>query len=432
MPDFARKHIRLIAELPKEGIIGDEAYGEYSKKGWFLYFWKEARPQTAFYTASAKIMPFFNELFELPAEWDADPAALDGSSPFMNVANMLVYKDSVAADQRVKKLKPKKKFDDVSDGTLKTLLTECLRIGFEKIPVQSTTGLGNVSSPDLMFARHSLILDESHKYSVGWRGDSRSMKDLEQAGGFLSKAESDQVPPSGGMSYAESINLRTDWNPFKDPAVRAQYYYRKEQQDNCLHSVVSVTLDFVTASTFPKLEDLVGGWLKGKALDKSASVDAPPDELKPKLCDATIGGKQVKRIADQNTLFLVVLFGGFFDTQKRQQSGSFPEVAVKRIPANNIVGVLSYIRVFHTLNEADGFTVLWDPVKSQRPSREKCNAVAGDEKIGGLLWRDVRKQYDTVKHSMPFRACWTGTGGKKLENPLAITGYVKYPNGRFL
>jgi hypothetical protein len=432
MADFARKHMRLIAELSKEAIIGDAAYDEYSKKGWFLYFWKEARAQSAFFSRSAQIVPFFNELFHLPVEWDKDPARLDANDDFENAANMLAYKNNVPAARRITALRPKKPFDDVLNDTLKALLLECLKVGFEKIPVRNVGGLGEVATPDLMFARHSLILDESHSYSVGWRGDTRSMVDLEKAGGFLSKAASDQKPASGAMSYAESINLRADWNPFKDPDIRSHYYYRKEQQDNCLHSVVSVTLDFVTASSFPKLEDLVGGWMKGQTIAPTATIDAPPDELKPHLCDVTIAGRKVKRLAAQNKLFLVVLFGGFFDTQKRQQSGSFPEVAVKQVPANNIVGVVSYIRVFHSLKESDGFTVIYDPMQSELPSRDKCKALSGDDAIGNRLWLQVYKQFSAVRNTMPFRACWTGTGGKKLENPLAITGSIKNAAGKYL
>jgi hypothetical protein len=35
MPDFERKHIKLISEPPMKAIIGTEPCEEYDRKGWF-------------------------------------------------------------------------------------------------------------------------------------------------------------------------------------------------------------------------------------------------------------------------------------------------------------------------------------------------------------------------------------------------------------
>ena len=239
---------------------------------------------------------------------------------------------------------------------------------------------------------------------------------------------------------AEKINLREAWNPFSDPTIRAHYYYRREQQDNCLHTVVSVTLDFTTASTFPKLEDLIGSAMKGAALKPTDTVDNPPAALKPKLCSVRTGaGKPLQRYADKQQLYLVVLFGGFFDTQRKQAgekeiadaSGTFPEVAVKRIPANNILGCLSFVRVFHGLTEAEGFTAVFDEKGSLRPTIEACEGFAGDQRIARNLLRELTRQFNAIAGSMPFRACWTGTGGQRLPNPLRIVS-VQGADGSYL
>jgi len=438
MPGFTRAHMKLISELPKEAMV-TPGYGEYSKEGWFLYFWKEARQAGGFLTKSADILPFFNELFQVPPEWVANP--IDNAK--FETGTYLSYKPSVNPTDRVQTLTYASSWTAVSDTNLRRCLNACLAVGFEKVQA-TAVGLGNLTNLNspLAFARHSLILGHSHCYTIGWRGDSRSLGDLQRAGGFLPKADSDQPSPDlhDQRSYAEKINLRTHWHPFSDPITRSHYYYRREQQDNCLHTVVSVGLDFVTASTFPKVEDLIGSALGGRALGPSDTIDRPPLALVPRLCDVRIAGHTpVKRFADKQQLYLVVLFGGFFDTQRKQagdkeiadSQGTFPEVAVKRVPADNILACLSFVRVFHGLTEAEGFTAVFDAKGSKRPTIEGCQAFAGDFQIGRNLFRELTAAFDKITNSMPYRARWTGSGGEKLLGSLRINS-VQSPSGAYL
>ncbi len=440
MPGFTRAHLKLLSELPKEALV-TSGYEEYGKEGWFLYFWKEARPQAGFMSRSADVLPFFNELFQVPAEWVATP--LDAQRYIVG-GGIIDYQPKVADNDRIKTLAYVSTWAAVGDATLLRLLKACLAVGFQKVST-SGSGLGNLTDLDspLAFARHNLILDRDHSYTVGWRGDGRSLGDLRTAGGFLPKADSDKPSPDphDKRSYAEKINLREAWNPFSDPLIRAHYYYRRMQQDNCLHTVVSVTLDFVTASTFPKLEDLIGSAMKGVPLKPADTVDNPPAALEKRLCKVRIrGGKPIRRFADRQQLYLVVLFGGFFDTQRNQAGdkeiaeakGTFPEVAVKKIPANNILGSLSFVRVFHGLTEAEGFTAAYDDKRSMRPTIDACEAFAGSGAIARNLLRELTKQYDALVRLMPLHACWTGTGGRKVDDkPLAIES-VQSADGLYL
>jgi len=438
---FEKKHMKLLTHLPKEKLVR-EGWTEYSKDGWFLYFWKEARQQAGIESRTAEVLPFFNEMYEVPADWD--PQNL---GPDLELAGQFIFFKAGMSEAEVDeklapiKLKYKSSWDGVSDANLLKCLKACLAAGFERIRADTSVNpLGNVSDTNssLVFARHSLILDNDHSYSVGWRGDSRTMTELRDAGGFLSKADSDKKDPHTQLSYADKINLRAPWNPFSDPKVRCDYYYRKMQQDNCLHTVVSVTMDFVTAASFPKLEDLIGGLLGGRKLKASETVESPPAELKSKMCNVRVRGKDIVRFADSQQLYLVVLFGGFFDTQARQRGKntgdndkSFPEVAVKQIPVNGILGSVTFVRVFHGLTENEGFTALWNIGASKRPERDACIAFAGEENIGLSLWNELRKQYRATTNSMPLRARWTGSGGKKMADPLDVMS-VKTPDGKKL
>jgi len=431
MPGFTRAHMKLIGELGKEALVR-QGYSEFSKEGWFLYFWKEARAQGGFIGKSAEILPFLNELYAVPPEWVANP--LDATRYV--AGTYLDYQPTVPANRRVQALTYASSWETVSDANLLRCLNACLGVGFERVRA-TTNDLGNLAdlNSPLAFTRHNMVLDRDHSYTVGWRGDGRRLSDLRTAGGFLPKADSDQPSPDphDQRSYAEKINLRQPWHPFSLPATRSHYYYRREQQDNCLHTVVSVTLDFITASTFPKLEDLVASAMSGQPLQPADTLDNPPPGLLPRLATVrSVGAKPVRRFADKQQLYLVVLFGGFFDTQRKQSGdqeideghGSFPEVAVKRIPANNILGCLSFVRVFHGLTEADGFTAVFDEKGSTRPTIERCEGFAGNQKLARNLLRELTRQFNAIATSMPYRACWTGTGGQRLPNPMRLLSVV--------
>ena len=412
MADFVKKHLKLITESTREALIHED-YWEFSRQGWFLYFWKEARDQAGINGRAADVLPFFNELYVLPDEWDLSKpeCQIEEQGPFYG------YKGAVAIGQRVKVLayKPGKTWDNVDDNVLYRLLDACLKVGFERIRVvPQGNELGEIATDSpLAFARHCLILDQAHQYSLGWRGDSRSLKDLSTAGGFKSKAQSD----NGGLpdSYAEKIQTRKPWHPFSRPENRSDYYFRKMQQDNCLHTVVSITLDFVTASTFPKVEDMLATLFNGHEIKPGDTVDGLAKPFKDKLCKVVTGtGKKEFRYADRQQLYLVLLFGHFFDTQKRQSGNPFPEVAVKQIPVKNILGSLSFVRVFNGLHEAEGFTAFYDAKNSKGPSMERIQAFAGEQSLARTLWPKLQEEWNKIVTSMPYHARWTGSGGQKF------------------
>lgn len=428
MADFVRKHLKLLLETSREALIHDP-YEEFSKEGWFLYFWKEARDQDGIYRNSGEVLAFFNDLYELPKQWDLTGPAnqLEEPGPFY------AYKGGVPEGERVKVLgyKDGKNWGNVDDQILFNLLNACLKVGFERIKVvPNGNELGEIQADSpLAFARHSLILGNDHHYTLGWRGDGRDLGQLKDAGGFINKAQSEVRAKGESESYAEKILARKPWNPFSKPENRCDYFYRKMQQDNCLHTAVSVTLDFVTASTFPKLEDMLGSLFGGYVIQPSATVEGLPDHLRNKLCRVVTGtGKKLFRYADRQQLYLVVLFGAFFDTQKRQASNPFPEVAVKRIPIRDILGSLSFVRVFDGLQESQGFTAHYDQAKSVWPTMERMIAFTGDWAIARSLWPTLHEEITKITTSMPFHARWTGSRGEIMGTPEKVWQVTK-PNG---
>jgi len=428
MAVFVRKHLKLLLESDRDALI-HEQYTEFSKQGWFLYFWKEARDQTAFIGKSPAILAFFNELFEVPKEWD--PA--DKDCQLEDQGPSYGYKPK-ATPVKTLEYKQGKTWDNVDDQILYNLLFACLQAGFEKIKVvPNGNELGELAADSpLAFARHTLILDRDNEYTLGWRGDSRDIGQIGAAGGFISKAESETKGQGEAESYAERIQTRKPWHPFSKKENRTDYYFRKMQQDNCLHTVVSVTLDFVTASTFPKLEDMLGALFGGHAINSGDEINGLSDMLRNKLCRVVIDGKTTYRYADRQQLYLVVLFGKFFDTQKRQSGNPFPEAAVKQIPVKNILGSLSFVRVFDGLHESEGFTAFWDQAKTVEPTLDRVTAFAGDKTIAETLLVKLKQEFTKITSSMPFHARWTGSGGQKIGVALNVSQVTKQDGTRLL
>lgn len=196
---------------------------------------------------------------------------------------------------------------------------------------------------------------------LGWRGDSRKYEDIETAGGLYCKAESE--------IYAKPRHMRTTWHPFADKNVRSYMYYRKQQKDNCLHTVVSVSIlkedndyeqRFKINACFPQLEELTD-----TSRSQTTAVEVEKNSTR----------ENVDLFVDSVTLYLCKFPEGddYFDTQKFQQEFSgdtkgFPEIGVREIPAKNIVAYVKYVRVHHGTTNGEGFTAI--PVLDQSALKE--------------------------------------------------------------
>jgi hypothetical protein len=82
--------------------------------------------------------------------------------------------------------------------------------------------------------------------SLGYRADTRDWATIQQQQG--SKAQA-RVPAPG---FRAARNLNAPWNPFGLPARQQSMYLRKEHNDNCTRTAVSVAMDLRDTLTFPK------------------------------------------------------------------------------------------------------------------------------------------------------------------------------------
>lgn len=161
------------------------------------------------------------------------------------------------------------------------------------------------------------------RFGYGFRGDNREPADLMAAGGFTTKAD------SNATAWRETQGLNAEWNPFRyqdelpgqiqsnnpgsGPAPRAGYF-RRDDKDNDLTTIISVTPNFVDATKFPFIEEYTGG----SQLDQGV------------------------RISETNVYLILVEEG--FDTKTAQGSNAFPEIATRTVPWQNVVARYRIVR----------------------------------------------------------------------------------------
>ena len=426
---FAEKHIDLLRHLSAETIIGPGEPDKWSKPFWFRYFWQEARSQKAKFLQNWRpIIAFFDAAFQLPAIWnDQDPGFR--RELFTDSAGLLTPKSEQAL---VTSLTPKSPpvWGTIADGTLRAVLMALMESGFTRVAV-SNLGPNKIRDTSLTFSANSHHIQAdggTYYFDIGWRGDGRRLDEITQAGGFVNRAESEY------QGFAKQCGLREDWNPFNDTSVRADYWFREGQGDNCLHATVSVALQFQTAATFPLIESNLAH-LQGRpfptthqAAFQASTPSGPLMEIGVEVENKT---QYIYRYADRQQLYMLILDTECFDTRKKQAE-KFPEVGVKNVPANRVMACISFVRVFHGTTDDEGLTVLYDAKGSTAPTEDRCVAACGDRQLGVLLYRRVLKAYSDTCASMPFGTKWTPSGAstgmmaprlrvdKKLANVLTV------------
>lgn len=429
--EFEQKHIELIFNLPINAIVGPTP-ANWSKPFWFRYFWQEAVSRKSEFVARWKpITDFFNEAFKLPYKWDPDSDEFDKDEIRSGYGGKLSYKGS-DLQWRVRTLQTRMGNpwpQSVSNATLLACLQALLEAGFSRVRAAN----GVVTDSSLQFIANSVRLQgsgDSYFCDFGWRGDGRDFDTLVRSGGFFNRAD------SSANGFAQSCNLREDWHPFAVEDNRFSYWFREGQSDNCLHTCVSVAMNFKTASTFPLLE----GKLRGKTLPSTlveAQTASTPTAAFSKVGVRTAGGGEViYRYADRQQLYLVMLAGAGFNTKAKQQQ-QFPEIAVKFVPAANILACLVFVRVFHGTDEDHGFTLLYDAARSQPPTEDKCKIAIADGELAKLLFRNAKRLFDQTVQSMPYAAKWTPGGADPApqlmvdSSPATITKVSKLDGTTF-
>ena len=407
---FLPEHIKLIAGLNKDMVVTvtDEDRKHATKPFWFRYFWNEAVAKPLMFEPhAAAFAVFFERMFVLPQMWDPAHASCE----LKLQGNLLLYRTGSAANP-FQTLTPKaNNWSTVSDADLLNILELLLGIGFEScIPKGSEArpfSKKEFLDSSLDVLRQGLVGEFDKAYFLGWRGDGRDVGKIRDTGGLINKSQSDY------QGYAASQNMRAAWNPFSLPANQSKWFYRIAQDDNCLQSVVSVSTDFRSSCTFPLLNGDYVVLAPLAPTEAQLKLMSESDVKKWSRITGEVAGvpKTVIRFADRQQLYLVVVDTQYFDTRERQPD-KFPEVAVKRIPTDNILACISFVRVHHKTVENQPLTALFDARGSTPPSIDHCRRYCQSQKFAKILFDHVQKLYnDTVAALGPnFNVCWASNG----------------------
>jgi hypothetical protein len=411
-------HYTLIERLKKSQIVGATP-ALNGKAFWFAYFWEECGEKDFLAPVKDIVARVFNHLFDLPALWDtADPNCRFTVTPRGTIS----FRAGVKADtvylpiNTPLTLRAPAAWDNAADADLLAVMNQLLRSGFIRVP-----GTAGTQSPDsgLDVFRSALVgAAGGAQFKLGWRGDSRSVKQIRDAGGLINKADAD--------GYAERVNLRAAWHPFSLPQNRSDYFYRKNKEDNCLATVVSISTSFMTASVFPLLNaDYITNL--PAALPQPTDNFTTLDPAHRRILHMVSGaGQRLVRVADSQQLYLVAAADNYFDTQEaqtRRQGAlqSFPEFAVKSVPETGVLGCVKFVRVHHGLDEHGGLTVLPDAAHSIAPTLDGCRRFCQDQAAARVLYPVALQMYQAALASMPYHVRWLPTGHATVP-PLQAGG----------
>jgi hypothetical protein len=408
-------HCALIERLKKSQIVGANPPLN-GKAFWFAYFWEECGEKDFLQPVRDQIARMWNTMFQLPAQWDhTDPncaftitaRSTISWKPGRNAASV-----DLPLNTSLTLLTPNA-WDNVADADLLAVLNQLLRSGFIRVPAAAGT-----QSPDsaLDVFRSALVgAMGGVAYKLGWRGDSRSVDQIKDAGGLINKAES--------LRYADSVNLTKPWHPFSQQQNRTDYFYRKNKEDNCLATVVSISTNFKTSAVFP----LLNGDYISNLPNALPRVGTRFDTISPRdrrilhmVCDNT--GPRMVRVADAQQLYLVALGENYFDTREAQarrqgESQAFPEFAVKSVPETGVLGCVKFVRVHHGLDEHGGLTVLADRPRSIAPTLDGCRRFCQNERSAKTMFPAVLEMYNDALSAMPFHVKWLPTGHSDVPLP---------------
>jgi hypothetical protein len=402
---FEAFHLPHLWSLPPQVLLGPIKQANYRCRGWLNYFWKDKGAFDELTLAQKGVMlDFFNTFFLFPDEFTLrNTRGFRGGPPnrvFVDnaVANTFKRQGRLAlrADSGTSRFKLLQihgsqvdRIDNIYlpsvQGYARTMLAFLkVLMGSGFVPVLRCDDMGILGLPQDGYSDTFRRLPESSgrpqsrtwvsdclkttaQTLFAWRGDSRSWNEVRAAGGFRCKVE------SGG--YSRSIRVMAPWNPFSDQATRRHMYFRCSQKDNCLHTAISLTpaassvnnTSFKVNACFPQLEELPGILRQRQRI----TVKVLPN--RGRLRDETC-------FVDEVTLFFCYLPRGqqYFDTklcQEKIRSPGFPEMAVRGLQSDNILGYITYIRVHHGTTNSHGFTAI--PVMDKSALIDKPYYPAG-------------------------------------------------------
>jgi len=438
---FLPQHIKLIGTLTKGNLVQltDDDRKHATKPFWFSYFWEECGAHPGeFEKSTTQILAFFNHMWLLPSIWDpSSPQCL-----LKLQAGKLVYSANNAPFPFPNLTLNPGAWTSVSDTMLLQMLEICLEVGFESCSPKGTDKLPFSTNdfthapnpgrpPHVDHLRSALVGSFDRAYFLGWRGDGRNLDTIRKSGGLVNKTQSDD--------YAKSQNMRQPWHPFSLPQNQSKWFFRLAKEDNCLHTVVSVSTDFKSSCTFPLLNsDYVVLPPNNPSQQAISNMTLYERKQWHKVTGnvAGRGSESVTRFADIQQLYLVVVDTQYFDTQQKQ-TYQFPEVAVKQIPTDNILACISFIRVHHKTTDPAPLTAFFNPRNSDPPSLDRCRRYCQNQAHARQFFVQVQKLYNDTRNALGpnFHVKWASNGAIPVagflsddDKPMVITKVENYVN----
>jgi hypothetical protein len=417
------------AELPSSLDQANPGY-------WFNYFWKEAKEAAKSDSGiQARLLDVFNWLFEKEGEVRVN-VKIDTSELGRDYADQrrgnpdyeVTAAGEVFKKESRNKYRLKESWEDLArtkPNELKAQLQTLLEIGFIRMP--ATRGKhAEMTSDDTRDAQMIDVLQgkiseftrrqkkgptpDQIEVGIGWRGDSRAFDTIRQEDGFFRKCD-----PSKG--YAPGHGLTAAWNPLSDPQNQEFFWFRKNQNDNCLFTVISVGEheDYRAFLPFPKFQD--------------------QGSPRPFPVWVRIDGKDNYTLTlpgYDNWLYLCIYSGVVLDTQGLQlrevlpgernaKAGSFPERGQRKIKMKNIFGGLRFVKFFHDPSDNEGLTAVLDyrTIRLTSDFIDLSTRSARFKKAAPELERRFRKATrDGVVHLK-----WTPTGFATVPAAFTYQGH---------
>jgi hypothetical protein len=335
--------------------------------------------------------------------------------------------------------RPCAEFATMSNEQKQRVLASLLVYGFKRVPLPGTvtarTGASRTVNAGEIFATKMEYLRRGVPNTVhlGFRADGRTYKQLIAQGGFRARAR------SRGQDVHSNYGLNEPWNPFSLHVYANSLFLRKgENKDNCLHTVVSVGLEFAELLPYPLLSDAsLFRWAK-KPFKEWTTADeqqARQHRYAVRTVHKTSGGP-IDHLESEVRIFVLRMgSASAFSTQAWQKKvgvpNPFPEAAVNEVSADDILAEVEVTRRHYFDGRALTF---YDFEISQTRilDREGLAARYGrhfpsalEQRIQSLkgaaknTWSSAKAQY--VKYNTPKTP---GTGPKKDRCPKCDKSYT--------
>ncbi|MEM6971544.1 MAG: hypothetical protein AAF577_01965 [Pseudomonadota bacterium] len=324
-------------------------------------------------------------------------------------------------------------------------LQRLLKMGFLSVPVSDmapdtrATGVAslmlNPSTAEFVLQKQYVgylnqtdVKKGKSEIFVGWRCETRPLHMVRAHGGNKRQIDVDAI--------ASGMNMDAAWHPFSDPAIKKFMWFRLANTDNDYYTVISVAENFRTAASFPLIDERRVYTFPNKDVSRWTQQEAERHRRNLALVEIT-GGEKRMMLASETYAYLYGITGLFLRTNaagKNYSGGvseAFPEIGVKEIPLDAIVGCLPLLRIHHgpsdktagTQSRNDGFTVFVQKATAALTTSDMQML----HRFGKTAYAKLISEYNTTLAAKPLASCWAGSGFKDPGTPVSVARVIEHP-----